>query len=236
MPPERPAVPTVPVPAPPAGAPPGEGREGDLDEVGFAIGPDEGGGGLFDRSGTDATGTGEATASTSRPDLAVTAQRTALLAWLAADLPSVEAPEESTEPGFQPPPELAELPEAAMGKLAAELRRALADEPLDPLPSLDGIGGGVWPELAPVGGRGDTVGLAESTVIPDESSTTALLSPVVLAAVTGPPAPAPPAPESPAVPASAPPSALRPRGLGGLDALVAVILSALALAYLFAGR
>lgn len=229
MPPERPSVPPVEpsaAPAPPEAA--SEPREGDLDEVGFAIGPDEGGGGgLFDRSGSDATGTGESTASTSRPDLVATAQRTALLAWLAADLPEVHAPEESTEPGFRPPPDLAELPDEALGRLTAELRRALADEPLDPLPALDGIGGGVWPELARAAERADTVLLADPGTLPDESSTTALLPAPVL--------PAPPPVAAPPPPTVRPPPP-PPLGLGGLDALVAVILGALALAYFFAGR
>lgn len=221
MPSTRPPSPPFPLPPEERGAVPEGEAAGELDEVGFAIGPDEGGGGLFDRSGTDATGTGEATASTSRPELASTAQRTALLAWLAADLPSVEPLEDTTLPGFEPALGPAVGANEAQVRLEAALRRALADEPPDPLPALDGVGGGVWHEAPRPTDRRD----ATATLV-DESSTTGLH-----------PAPEPPpAARLPEPPARLPAPSAGVEPLGGLGPLVAGVLFVLALVYFFAGR
>jgi hypothetical protein len=94
----------------------------DLDEVGITFGPDEVTGGLFDSSSPDTT-TGERTATTRGP-VGTPPRRTAVLAWIAADLPEEDA--QGAVPGSA----------AALDTL----KRLLLDAPLDPLPALDSPG------------------------------------------------------------------------------------------------
>jgi hypothetical protein len=98
-----------------------------IDEVGVAVGPDEQGIGLFDVVRTESSLTGEPTgvaAAASRSEQ----RRTQILAWIAA----------------QPPPA---ADPATGGEPCAALKRLVADEPLDPIPALDG--GPRRPVLAP---------------------------------------------------------------------------------------
>lgn len=92
------------------------------DEVGVSVGPDADGGGLFDFP-ADSTATGDATGEAAGADREGSTRgqrRTAALAWIAAP---VEDPEPAPESG---PP-------------CAAIKRTIADEPLDPLPALDGV-------------------------------------------------------------------------------------------------
>ena len=91
------------------------------DEIGIPAGPDGDARGLFDAPFTG-TATGERTAGApSEPDRPSEQRRTAVLAWIAAEgLPATPA-----GPG-EPTP-------------CAPLKRLIADEPLDPLPALDGV-------------------------------------------------------------------------------------------------
>lgn len=90
-----------------------------LDEVGVAMGPDHDGLGLFDAP-TTGTATGEHTAGAHREErVQEGARRTAVLAWIAAELPPLDP--------------------VADGPPCTALKRLIADEPLDPLPALDGV-------------------------------------------------------------------------------------------------
>lgn len=129
-------------PAPPADPSDTRGDDGgDLDEVGFPIGPDEvTGHGLFDRSGPERTG--ERTATGGRADAPAPSRRTPLLAWLAADPPAAPArdPAEVTHPNPDAPGSVAEPSEDTLERLRAELRRLWAEESPDPLPPPDALG------------------------------------------------------------------------------------------------
>ncbi|MFZ5481400.1 MAG: hypothetical protein ACOZNI_31860, partial [Myxococcota bacterium] len=98
------------------------------DAVGVAVGPaGEDGIGLFDVVHTDRSLTGEPTGvshATPRPEQ----RRTQILAWIAS----------------QPAPE---VDPAAVAEPCAALKRLVADEPLDPIPALDG--GPRRPAIAP---------------------------------------------------------------------------------------
>ena len=128
-----------------------------IDEIGVVLGPDEPQGGLFERTGTENTHTStdivgaettSGSTSTRRaadrppgahpPPRSGPRRRTALLAWIAADLPTprptASAPRldgESTD---------ATQWAARGGSLsaAAAMARVIAEESLDPLPALDG--------------------------------------------------------------------------------------------------
>lgn len=91
-----------------------------LDEVGVAVGPDRGDGlGLFDSPIT--ANTGEHTeGATAGPERVGEQRRTAVLAWIAAQAADLDVP---AEPGAP----------------CEALKRLVADEPLDPLPALDGV-------------------------------------------------------------------------------------------------
>lgn len=88
------------------------------DEVGVAFGPDADVGGLFDPPG-EHTQTGERTGH-DPVGAGVGQRRTAVLAWIAA-----------------PPDDLVPAPDR--GPACEAVKRAIADEPLDPLPPLDGV-------------------------------------------------------------------------------------------------
>lgn len=88
------------------------------DEVGVAFGPDAHLGGLFDPPG-ESTQTGERTGH-DPVGAAVGQRRTAVLAWIAS-----------------PPDDLSPAPDR--GPPCEAVKRAIADEPLDPLPPLDGV-------------------------------------------------------------------------------------------------
>ncbi|MDP2315027.1 MAG: hypothetical protein Q8P41_19155 [Pseudomonadota bacterium] len=96
-------------------------REGAHDEVGVVVGPDRGDAlGLFDSPTTASTGE-HTEGPSSGPERVGEQRRTAVLAWIAAaQEPLVAAP---VEPGAPCEP----------------LKRLVADEPLDPLPALDGV-------------------------------------------------------------------------------------------------
>ena len=90
------------------------------DEVGVEVGPDRDHGGLFDVSHSSGNLTGERTGhSDAAPDAHPEQRRTAVLAWIAA------APDAS-------------LAEDGPASPCEPLKRLIADEPLDPLPALDG--------------------------------------------------------------------------------------------------
>lgn len=110
-------------PTDPGRPPPAEGH----DEIGVAVGPDRDGYGLFDAPTTGtATRAAEPTEGPPRgPDHATDTRRTAVLAWIAARPPAPAGPTPS-RPG-------------ADGVPCAPLKRLIADEPLDPLPPLDGV-------------------------------------------------------------------------------------------------
>lgn len=162
-----------------------------IDEIGVVLGPDEPVGGLFERTGTDTTGTATSRVEDSRdasggapiaaPPLATgeatstdiagpettsgrvagarspvlprsgPRRRTALLAWIAADLPTLHpapgASDHGGEPGSATPPSVRD-PEATEAtrlrdggtslSAVAALARVIAEESLDPLPALDG--------------------------------------------------------------------------------------------------
>jgi hypothetical protein len=95
-----------------------------LDEVGVVVGPDRGDAlGLFDSPTTASTGEHTEGPSPSAEDdgrLAGGQRRTAVLAWIAAQAADAPAPAEGGVP-------------------CEPLKRLIADEPLDPLPALDGL-------------------------------------------------------------------------------------------------
>lgn len=102
------------------------------DEIGVSVGPDADAGGLFDLP-AEATATGEPTGEATGADptgASLGQRRTAALAWIAA--PVDDGP---------PAPE--------SGPPCAAVKRAIADEPLDPLPALDGVAWRTAPDKSP---------------------------------------------------------------------------------------
>lgn len=98
----------------------GERAEPAHDEIGIAVGPDGDVRGLFDAPFTG-TATGEHTADVAyAPERPGEQRRTAVLAWIAAET-------------------LARNAETGDGAPCEPLKRLIADEPLDPLPALDGV-------------------------------------------------------------------------------------------------
>lgn len=100
-----------------------------FDEIGVQVGPERDGGGLFDPPTTEGT---DRTATRERTDVHGSAEteggpprRTAVLAWIAATSPPT-SPVESAGP-------------------CEPLKRRIADEPLDMLPALEGLGPGRAP-------------------------------------------------------------------------------------------
>ncbi|MES2645007.1 MAG: hypothetical protein V4850_36310 [Myxococcota bacterium] len=111
-----------------------------LDEVGVVVGPDRGDAlGLFD-SPTSAS-TGEHTeGAPSGPDHVGEQRRTSVLAWIAAQEAHTHAPIDAYALGDphaqgEPPPEGSPV----QGAPCEPLKRLVADEPLDPLPALEGV-------------------------------------------------------------------------------------------------
>lgn len=185
-----------------------------LDEVGVLVGPDRSDAlGLFDSPGSAATGEHTEGAS-SASDRVGEQRRTSVLAWIAAQESQPQDPDEEA-PAQRAPCE--------------PLKRLVADEPLDPLPALEGVprprapaAGTLRRELAPE--REDTAthieGFESMLVRRDEADAT-----VEVGA----------APSDP-LPHEASPPSLAPREDRGPDArwasppLRPVLLAALALA------
>lgn len=210
--------------------PPLEEPSGAVDEIGVQIGPDEGGGGLFERSASEVTGTSETTAGQA-VSVPVARRRTAILAWIAADLPEPGLSEsaEATRPRVDVPwTDTVEgpAPEDGEGVPCEALRRRILEEALDPLPAIDAADPGTPEEEAsatlpaPVDGAEPTPSPAPSR-LPEALRVDfpfAAAPPVVdRDAPTSPgiypapelPAPAPPAP--PSAPAAEAPTAAEPR-------------------------
>ncbi|MDP2308131.1 MAG: hypothetical protein Q8P18_19075 [Pseudomonadota bacterium] len=96
-----------------------------LDEVGVVVGPDRGDAlGLFDSPTSAATGE-HTEGAPSGFDRAGEQRRTSVLAWIAAEEGHALAPPQGDEPVQGPP--------------CQPLKRLVADEPLDPLPALEGV-------------------------------------------------------------------------------------------------
>lgn len=208
----------------PDGAPPD-----DLDEVGITFGPDEVTGGLFDSSSPDTT-TGERTATTRGP-VGTPPRRTAVLAWIAADLPEEEAP-----PSPGPHDTTSALP-AGTTALDA-LKRLLLEAPLDPLPALDS------PGLA-TPGRRDPASRPEIWDDPSGTQPRPFLlpapedldrptQPAIEAAEPGPSPPRATSAKEPAAPARPEPGATADRFSTGLTTITALLVAALVAAYFLA--
>lgn len=128
---------------PPTPLPPIEEPSGAVDEIGVQIGPDEGGGGLFERSASEVTGTSETTAGQA-VSVPVGRRRTAILAWIAADLPEPGMSEsaEATRPRVDVPwggAPAGPSPDEGEGAPCEALRRRILEEALDPLPAIDAV-------------------------------------------------------------------------------------------------
>lgn len=107
-----------------------------LDEVGVLVGPDRGDAlGLFDSPTSASTGEHTEGADSPGPDRVGEQRRTSVLAWIAAQEDHADEPIDGDTPAEGATDDAGPV----QGVPCERLKRLVADEPLDPLPALEGV-------------------------------------------------------------------------------------------------